>query len=56
MKPGTAEIISRFQLIAKRVNDAWARPVLLDGRLYLRPHDSLWCYGVRAQRTLTPHQ
>ena len=58
LKPGAAglEIISRFQLTAGRVNDAWAHPVLLDGRLYLRYHDSLWCYGVRAQGVLTPHQ
>jgi hypothetical protein len=56
LKPDTMEIVSRFQLTAKRVNDAWAHPVLLDGRLYLRYHDSLWCYDVRAQRTLTPHQ
>ncbi len=27
--------------------DVWAHPVILDGRLYLRYHDSLWCYDIR---------
>jgi len=26
-----------------------AHPVLLDGRLYLRCHDTLWCYEVKAR-------
>jgi outer membrane protein assembly factor BamB len=49
LKPGpnSLEIVSRFQLTADRVRDAWAHPVLLDGRLYLRYHDTLWCYDVR---------
>lgn len=46
-KPDGLEIAGRFRLVAKRVNDAWAHPVLLDGRLYLRYHDTLWCYGVK---------
>jgi outer membrane protein assembly factor BamB len=37
----------RFRLLSKRTNDAWAHPVLLDGRLYLRYHDTLWCYDVK---------
>ena len=37
----------KFQLVRDRVQDAWAHPVLLDGRLYLRYHDTLYCYGVR---------
>jgi len=28
--------------------DAWAHPVILDGRLYLRYHDTLYCYNIRA--------
>ena len=40
------EIAGRFRLFEDRVRDAWAHPVLLDGRLYLRYHDSLWCYRV----------
>jgi hypothetical protein len=27
----------------------WAHPVLLDGRLYLRHHDTMWCYDVRGK-------
>lgn len=38
----------RFQLVPGKVHDAWAHPVLLDGRLYLRYHDRLWCFGVKA--------
>jgi len=58
LKPGAAglEIAGQFQLVTDRVRDAWAHPVLLDGRLYLRYHDGLWCYDVQAQRTLTPDQ
>lgn len=41
------EIVGRFRLTSERVRDAWAHPVLLDGRLYLRYHDTLSCYDVR---------
>ena len=41
------EIVGRLQLVTKRVRDVWAHPVLLDGRLYLRYHDTLWCYDVK---------
>jgi outer membrane protein assembly factor BamB len=37
----------RFRLVEGRVNDAWAHPVILDGRLYLRHHETLSCYDVR---------
>lgn len=40
------EIVGRFSLVSKRVGDAWAHPVLLDARLYLRNHDTLFCYDV----------
>ncbi len=42
------QLAGKFQLVKKRVRDAWAHPVLLDGKLYLRYHDSLYCYDVRA--------
>lgn len=42
------EIDGQFRLIPEKVHDAWAHPVLLHGRLYLRYHDMLWCYEVRA--------
>jgi len=41
------EIMGRFDLVSKNVRDAWAHPVLLDGRLYLRYHHILWCYDVK---------
>ncbi|MFW6169819.1 MAG: PQQ-binding-like beta-propeller repeat protein [Planctomycetota bacterium] len=49
VKPGSDgfEVRGRFQLVKERVRDAWAHPVLLDGRLYLRYHDTLWCYEVQ---------
>lgn len=28
----------------------WAYPVVANGRLYLRDHDSLWCYDLKAGR------
>jgi hypothetical protein len=42
------EVAGKFTLVdARRPGDAWAHPVLLDGKLYLRYHDTLWCYAVR---------
>ena len=43
------EIAGQFRLAPDKKSDAWAHPVLLHGRLYLRYHDTLWCYGVRAE-------
>ncbi len=37
----------RFQLVARRVQDAFAHPVVFDGRLYLRYHNTLYCYDVK---------
>ena len=41
------EVDGRFRIFPETVNDAWAHPVLLHGRLYLRYHDTLWCYDVK---------
>jgi len=41
------EVAGQYQLIAQRVRDAWAHPVVCGGRLYLRYHDSLYCYQVK---------
>jgi outer membrane protein assembly factor BamB len=51
LRPGAdgLEIAGRFTLPGGRVRDAWAHPVLCDGRLYLRYHESLWCYNVKAR-------
>ena len=50
IKPGpqSLSVVSRFKPITGRVkNDAWAHPVLCQGRLYIRYHDRLWCYDVK---------
>jgi len=51
LKPGDEglEVAGRFQLVQseRRIRDAWAHPVLCDGRLYLRYHDTLWCFDVK---------
>jgi outer membrane protein assembly factor BamB len=49
LKPGSEglDIVGRFRLVMHRVRDAWAHPVVHDGRLYLRYHDTLWCYDVK---------
>lgn len=39
-------VAGRFQLVEKRVNDAFAHPVVFGGRLYLRYHNTLCCYEV----------
>ena len=51
LKPQSAgfEETGRFQLVDVRSGDAWAHPVLLHGRLYLRYHETLWCYDVRGR-------
>lgn len=45
--PDGLQVAGRFRLLPDRVRDAWAHPVLHDGRLYLRYHESLWCYDVK---------
>jgi outer membrane protein assembly factor BamB len=47
--PGRFEIDGQFRLVPEKVNDAWAHPVLLHGRLYLRYQEKLWCYDVQVK-------
>ncbi len=49
LKPGSEslDVVGRFSLVTRRVRDAWAHPVVHDGRLYIRYHDTLWCYDVK---------
>ena len=42
------EIEGQFTLVDAPKSDAWAHPVILGGRLYLRYHEELWCFGVGA--------
>lgn len=39
----------RFRLVPSRHRDVWTHPVVHDGKLYLRYHDTLWCYDVAAR-------
>ncbi|MBL7040080.1 MAG: hypothetical protein ISR77_15690 [Pirellulaceae bacterium] len=51
LKP-TAEsfqTLGAFSIVPKRTKNAWAHPVLCGGRLYLRYHETLFCYDVKAQ-------
>lgn len=41
-------IASRFRLTGAKKGEAWAHPVVFDGRLYLRCHEALECRDVRA--------
>jgi len=49
LKPGSTslEVVGHFALVPEKVRDAWTHPVLNDGRLYLRYHDTLFCYDVK---------
>lgn len=50
VEPAAAEFKLHGQFrLAKASNDAWAHPVILNGRLYLRYHEDLFCYDVKAQ-------
>jgi outer membrane protein assembly factor BamB len=44
---GLVEVAGHFALLPRKVHDAWTHPVLLNGRLYLRYHDMLFCYDVK---------
>ncbi|NQT40815.1 MAG: PQQ-binding-like beta-propeller repeat protein [Planctomycetes bacterium] len=43
------EVTGRFQLPTPPVRDAWTHPILHNGRLYLRHHDTFWCYDVKGR-------
>lgn len=43
------ETKGRFALVTKHRKDAWAHPVIHAGRMYLRYHDTLWCYDIAAK-------
>ena len=45
---GGLEKVSEFVLVKDvKKKDAWAHPVLCNGRLYLRYHETLFCYDVK---------
>ena len=51
IKPAAAgfEFTGRFTPLEELKKDAWAQPVICDGRLYLRYHETLYCYDLRAK-------
>jgi outer membrane protein assembly factor BamB len=51
LKPGSGsfDFAGRFRLVPERKNDLWTHPVIVNGRLYLRYHEMLFCYDVRAK-------
>ncbi len=51
LKPGPDQfaVAGRFRLVPGRKSDAWTHPVIYQGRLYLRYHDTLFCFDVRAR-------
>ena len=44
----------RFRLAEASARDAWAHPVILQGRLYLRYHDTLHCYSIARAQNSSP--
>lgn len=42
-------LAGRFVFQQKHRRDVWAHPVVCDGRLYLRYHETLYCYDIRSQ-------
>jgi hypothetical protein len=42
------ETVGSFQFADGK--DVWAHPVICNGRLYLRYHDTLSCYDIRSAR------
>ena len=46
-KADSLEIKGSLKITDKKIKDAWAHPVLCDGKLYIRYHDDLWCYDVK---------
>jgi hypothetical protein len=40
------ETMGSFQLADEK--DVWAHPVICDGKLFLRCHETLFCYDIRS--------
>jgi len=47
--PQGFEYAGRFRLVPERQSDVWTHPVIWEGRLYLRYHETLFCYDIRAR-------
>lgn len=49
--PNAFEFSGRFRLVSGRQDDVWTHPVISEGRLYLRHHQTLFCYDIRKPRS-----
>ena len=49
LEPGPAgcKEVGRFALVKEKKKDVWAHPVISHGLLWLRYHDTLYCYDIR---------
>jgi outer membrane protein assembly factor BamB len=47
--PEKFDLTSSFKVPSGGVKEYWAHPVVLDGRLYVRHSDVLYCYDVKAK-------
>jgi len=52
--PQGFEFTGRFRLVPGRQNDVWTHPVIHGGKLYLRHHETLFCFDVRSPSASTP--
>ncbi|HEY1107256.1 MAG TPA: PQQ-binding-like beta-propeller repeat protein [Opitutaceae bacterium] len=52
LEPAAKEFVvhGKFRLANARDRNAWAHPVILDGRMYLRYQGTMTCYGVGAAK------
>jgi outer membrane protein assembly factor BamB len=44
------DVKGEFRMADARENDAWAHPVIHQGRLYLRYHETLFCYDIKPEK------
>jgi hypothetical protein len=49
LEPGVSrfDVRGKFRFIEATDRDAWAHPVILDGKMYLRYHDRLTCFSIQ---------
>lgn len=44
--PAGLKIVSKFRLIAEKKTDVWTHPVIYNKKLFLRYHNTLFCYNI----------
>ena len=52
--PTGFETTGRFRIAQRRRRDVWPHPVICDRRLYLRYHDTLYCYDIKRPEAAGP--